>query len=79
MPRAQAIRPAPNAGTSLDSKLAFASDLADINAFTLQLLSDKPDLFDFAARSALGALVSMVAAVQGHEALQQMLKSVASP
>jgi hypothetical protein len=70
MARAPADQPTP----SRADKVAFASDLADINSFTLNLLTDTPDLFDLAALGALVALTSMIVAVKGQHALARMLE-----
>jgi hypothetical protein len=55
---------------------AFGAELATINSLTLHMLRDHPDLFDDAARRALFAVTSAVAAIQGPDALRDMLDTV---
>jgi hypothetical protein len=60
----------------MSDRTIVASDLADINSFTLQLLRDSPQLFDDTAASAFAALASVVTEVKGRKALEQMIETV---
>jgi hypothetical protein len=61
------------------NKQAFAVDLAEINSVTLQLLANRPEVFDAAARGALVALAAAIEAVKGHSAMMQMFEAALIP
>jgi hypothetical protein len=62
----------------MSDRTMVASDLADVNSFTLQSLRNSPQMFDETAACAFAALAAVVTEVKGRRALERMIETVRS-